>query len=117
MEENTAENSIPNTEARPGDIRIGEVSGEDTLVLYLSQGTGNTGEQCNQNGRCESDISKCKKHKASNCICLSKIHYEIDGDVLCIREMKPFIYISKISILCQCSPSKQKIDNEARIEP
>ncbi|CAD27007.1 similarity to HYPOTHETICAL PROTEINS (UPF0129 family) [Encephalitozoon cuniculi GB-M1] len=117
MEENVTEDSILSTELRGQEIRIEEVPNEDTLVVYLSRGGRNAKESQSANSNNTGDIDKHGRHRADNCICLSKVHYEIDGDILCIREMKPFVYINKISILRRRSTNKTKEDTETQKSP
>ncbi|KAG5858759.1 hypothetical protein KMI_11g17140 [Encephalitozoon hellem] len=99
MEEDIRENSIPSARLGDQEIRIGETPSEDALVIYLSRGNRDKKVVCTKDNGLAGDINKCRKHKVDSCICLSKMHYEVDGDILCIREMKPFIYIRKVSIL------------------
>ncbi|AFN83652.1 hypothetical protein EROM_090350 [Encephalitozoon romaleae SJ-2008] len=99
MEENITESGIPSTGFGGQEILIGEVPNEDAFVICPSQGNIDKKAVHSKDSSAIDDISKCKKHRVDNCICLSKIHYEVDGDILCAREMKPFFYINKVSIL------------------
>lgn len=112
MEENITESDIPSTGLRGQEIRIREVPNEDALVICPSQGSIEKKTVYSKDSSAIDDINKCKSHKVDNCVCLSKIHYEVDGDILCAREMKPFFYINKVSILRSRRPSRTKTNTE-----
>lgn len=104
MEENVARDGIVDTDM--GEIQVGEIPNEDLFVVYLQRDRERS--RAARDARKLHDIGECKKYRAEHCICSSKIHYEIDGSVLCARDMKPFIYINKMSILCKSKNKKSK---------
>lgn len=105
MEQNVTEDNVLGSGAI-GEIQLGEIANEDVLVVYLSQ--GDKDRHLLDGVERLHDISECKKYKAEHCICSSKIHYGIEGSVLCVRDMKPFIYIGKMSIACRKNKKTRK---------
>lgn len=109
MEQDTGESNVLNTNQGVPEIQLGEAPNEDALMIYLSQDNRGLKEHPGRSGASR-DIDGCRKHRMGRCICLSKIHYEIDGDLLCVREMRPFMHISKVSILHRRGEQQGKKD-------
>lgn len=80
MEENAAEGDVV---GMPG-VNLGR----DILMYSRGRGSGKPLETIQ-------NIDGCSKDRVESCTCASKTHYQVEERLLCIKDMKPFVYIAK----------------------
>jgi hypothetical protein len=85
MMEKSIGKDVPDAAAY-GDLRLGEMQNDSVLVLYLAQ---------------QNESMSCPGHKIEHCLCSTKVHHEIDGEIVCIRDMRPFVHIKRLRICCR----------------